>query len=62
MPPDGEKNSVVDPLSIKKIVLLNKRLLNSDLGRLEKCLELETQELAKNLKHTDGWKQSLECE
>jgi 2-(1,2-epoxy-1,2-dihydrophenyl)acetyl-CoA isomerase len=41
---------------------LNKRLLNSDLGRLEKCLELETQELAKILKHTDGWKQSLECE
>ncbi len=24
MPPDGEKNSVVNPLSIKKIVLLNK--------------------------------------
>ena len=41
---------------------LNKRLLNSDLGRLEKCLELETQELVKILQHTDSWKQSLECE
>ena len=24
MPPDGQENGVVDPLSIKKIVLLNK--------------------------------------
>ena len=41
---------------------LNKRLLNNDLGRLEESLELETLELAKIIEHTDGWKQSLQCE
>jgi len=41
---------------------LNKRLLNNDLRKLEESLEFETQELPRILKHTDSWKQLLQCE